>query len=96
MRFPCPRRVYFARGPDAQSKLFGSQDMMTAVLMYCGHLKIPMSIRALKQLEPSTTGLMLTMSLNQEASSPRVTGNRIEYSTPMPAELTEIVTPERE
>ncbi len=86
-------KVFLARGAEPQQLLLGAQDMMTAVLMYCSHIKIPMSIRALKQLEPSTSGLMLTMSLSPQTSTPRVTANRIEYSAPIPAEMTDAVKP---
>lgn len=83
------------RGSNAQPALLGPQDMMTAVLMYCRLLKIPLSSRALKQLEHASNGLMLTMSLNQEPSAPRVNGSAIEYTAPLPTALTDTVASAR-
>lgn len=89
-------RVQILGGADAKPPVFGPQDLMTAVLMYCGFLRIPLSSRALKQLEIASSGLMLTMSLNQDSSGPRVTGNAIAYSAPMPTAMTEVVSSVRE
>jgi hypothetical protein len=89
-------RARLGRGADAKLTVLGPQDMMTAVLMYCRGLRIPLASRAVKQLEIASTGLMLTMSLSQESSAPRVNGNAVEYTAPLPDAMNEALATVRE
>lgn len=76
--------AYMRRDRSDPPALLDPNELMAAVLMHCRGARIPLSNRASKRLDVSSGCLVLTMSMNADPAQPRIAGNAVVHSNPLP------------
>lgn len=71
--------IQYGRGHTGPSSL-DSNELMSAVLMFCQQVRIPLSRRSAKRLELVGSELALIMSLNERRAQPRIEGGTVVHT----------------